>query len=63
MEHFKSKLIGYLDYYYNRKIKAKGPDSCATQNPGPYGYLIYNLVKLLGALHIKWNPICWKNGL
>ena len=41
LEHFKTELIDYLDYYNNRRIvKAEGPDTCSTQIPDPSDRLI-----------------------
>ena len=31
MEHFKQELIEYLDYYNNRRIKAKAKGPCRLQ--------------------------------
>ncbi len=40
-EHFKQELIEYLDYYNNRRIKAKakGLAACNSQTTSPFGSL------------------------
>ena len=56
MEHFKQELIEYLDYYNNRKSKAKlnGPAACNSQAASPFGCLnnfcVEFLSNFLGAL-------------
>lgn len=39
MEHFKTELIEYIDYYNNRRIKArlKGLAACVAQTASPLG--------------------------
>ena len=40
MEHFKQELIDYLDYYNNRRIKAKlKACACSSQTTSPFGCL------------------------
>ena len=60
MEHFKLELIEYLDYYNNRRIKAKlkGLAACNSQTASPFGCLNNFYFKILsnflGSLHRKW---------
>ena len=57
MEHFKQELIEYLDYYNNRRIKAKlkGLAACNSQTASPFGCLNNFYFKILsnfwGSLH------------
>ena len=39
MEHFKPELIEYLDYYNNRRIKAKLKGLPPAQTASPFGCL------------------------
>ena len=40
MEHFKQELVEYLDYYNNRRIRAKRRAcACNSQTTSPFGYL------------------------
>ncbi len=61
MEHFKLELIEYLDYYNNRRIKAKlkGLAACnSEQTASPFGCLnnfyFRILSNFLGALQKNW---------
>ncbi len=60
MEHFKQELVEYLDYYNNRRIKAKLA-ACNSQTASPFGCLNNFCFKLLsnflGALHVKLRGI------
>ena len=57
MEHFKQELVEYLDYYNNRRIKAKpkGLAACNSQTTSPFGCLNNFYFKILsnfsGSLH------------
>ena len=43
LDHFKQELVDYLDYYNNRRIKAKlkGLPACSSQTTSPFGCLNY----------------------
>ena len=66
MEHFKQELVEYLDYYNNRRIRAKrkGLAACNSQTTSPFGYLnnFYFKYGLTFWDHLKPRMSCYLFG-